>query len=440
MPVLLSPHPALEPQFASNIVGMALKRPQWLSRNVWTLSWVSFLQDAASEMLYPIMPIFLYSVLGAPAAVVGIIEGLAEGTMATTKLFSDQINRFMPRKVAVILGYVGAALGKVIIALSFSWPFVLVGRVTDRLGKGLRSAPRDTILFVGTERSARGRVVGFHRTADTLGAVAGPAIALILLSLFDNNLRVILWIAVIPAVLSPLLVFWVRDDELRAPRRPTVRGAQKRGDVAPVAMPPEISELRPARAKSMGPLPAPLARLITVLTIFAMANFPDALILLHFSLQGFSVTSVVGVYLIFNISYALLSFPAGAMADRFPPQFVYAFGFVCFAIAFGGLALTTEPAFAVVFVIVYGAFSAVNDTVGKAWVSKSAPENQQLQAQSRLQGFAGFAILFASLWAGLLWGAGPGNGFVPLIISAGVAIAAGIYIAVFTPRTKAVRT
>jgi len=399
----------------------ASRRPRWLSRNVWTLSWVSFLQDAASEMLYPIMPIFLYTVLGAPAAVVGIIEGLAEGTAATTKLFSDQISRFMPRKVAVVLGYAGAALGKVIIALSFSWPFVLLGRVTDRFGKGLRSAPRDTILFLGTERSERGRVLGFHRTADTLGAIVGPAIALVLLGFFDENLRIILWIAVIPAVISPFLVLLVKDNEKRARR----------------TKPSSIPAGSAKSEKLVGPLPAPLARLITVLSIFALANFPDALILLHLSLQGFSITSVVGAYLIFNISYALLSFPAGALADRFPPQYVYALGLGCFAIAYGGLALTSEPAIAIALVIVYGGFAAVNDTVGKSWASKLAPEHQQLQAQARLQGFAGFAILLASIWAGLLWSAGPGDGIIPFGISAVVAIVAGIYIAVFTPRSKA---
>ncbi|GAB2824118.1 MFS transporter [Alpinimonas psychrophila] len=409
---------------------MSLKRPRWLSRNVWTLSWVSFLQDAASEMLYPIMPIFLYSVLGAPAAVVGIIEGLAEGTAATTKLFSDQINRFLPRKVAVFLGYTGAAVGKVIIALSFSWPVVLLGRVTDRFGKGLRSAPRDTILFLGTQRSERGRVLGFHRTADTLGAVVGPALALLLLSLFDQNLRIILWIAVIPAVISPILVLLVKDSEKRPPR----------ATPATITPPPTTkfsSATVPATASPSARLPAPLARLITVLSVFSLANFPDALILLHLSLQGFSVTSVVGAYLIFNISYALLSFPAGALADRFPPQFVYALGLACFAIAYGGLALTSDPAVAIALVIVYGGFAAVNDTVGKSWASKLAPEHQQLQAQARLQGFAGFAILLASIWAGLLWEMGPGDGIIPLGISSAVAVVAGIYIAVFTPRMKA---
>ena len=402
---------------------MSLKRPRWLSRNVWTLSWVSFLQDAASEMLYPIMPIFLYSVLGAPAAVVGIIEGLAEGTAATTKLFSDQINRFLPRKVAVFLGYTGAAVGKVIIALSFSWPVVLLGRVTDRFGKGLRSAPRDTILFLGTKPNERGRVLGFHRTADTLGAVVGPALALLLLSLFDQNLRMILWIAIIPAVMSPILVLLVKDSEKRTPRGAATATAT-------------ATATAPAKASLAGRLPAPLARLITVLSVFSLANFPDALILLHLSLQGFSVTSVVGAYLIFNISYALLSFPAGALADRFPPQFVYALGLACFAIAYGGLALTSDPAVAIALVIVYGGFAAVNDTVGKSWASKLAPEHQQLQAQARLQGFAGFAILLASIWAGLLWEMGPGDGIIPLGISSAVAVVAGIYIAVFTPRMK----
>ena len=175
------------------------KRPVWLTRNLFAISWVSLLQDAASEMLYPIMPIFLNTVLGAPAAVVGAIEGFAEGAMSITKLSSAWMNRWIPRKVMVFLGYGGAALGKLIIALAAIWPVVMLGRVVDRLGKGMRSAARDAILVQGIDKAHRGRVIGFHRTADTTGAVVGPILALGLLSVFDGNIREVLWIAVIPA-------------------------------------------------------------------------------------------------------------------------------------------------------------------------------------------------------------------------------------------------
>ncbi|MDE2409495.1 MAG: MFS transporter, partial [Actinomycetales bacterium] len=191
----------------------------WLNRNVWTLSWVSFLQDAASELLYPIMPVLLTSVLHAPAAVVGMIEGLAEGVAATMKLASSWVNKFLPRKVAVFIGYALAGIGKVIIAAAGTWPIVLVGRLTDRVGKGMRSAPRDALLLLGSDRAHRGKVVGFHRTADTLGAVLGPVLALGLLAAFNNDIRPVLWFAAIPATFATLLVLAVKDNEPRTRRK-----------------------------------------------------------------------------------------------------------------------------------------------------------------------------------------------------------------------------
>ena len=170
-------------------------------------------RSAASEMLYPIMPIFLNTVLGAPAAVIGAIEGAAEGAMSITKLGSAWMNRWIPRKLMVFLGYAGASLGKLIIALSSIWQFVMVGRVVDRLGKGMRSAARDAILVQGVDKAHRGRVIGFHRTADTTGAVIGPILALMLLAAFDGNIREVLWIAVIPAVLSTIAVLFIKDQD-----------------------------------------------------------------------------------------------------------------------------------------------------------------------------------------------------------------------------------
>jgi MFS family permease len=405
------------------------RRPVWLTHNVWTLSWVSFLQDAASEMLYPLLPVLLNSILGAPAAIIGIIEGLAEGGAATMKVSSAHLNKYMPRRMMVFIGYSAAALGKIIIALAAVWPVVLVGRVTDRLGKGMRAAPRDAILFVGTKRSHRGRVIGFHRTADTLGAVVGPTIALALLAVFDNNIRPVLWIAVIPAVLSAALVWLVRDNEKRPAKKlaPVVPAETHR--VPFTEKPPKVQRFG-------GRLPARLNRLITVLSIFALVNFPDALLLLHLNQEGWSVTSVVGAYLLFNVSYAVLSFPAGYLTDKWHPGQIYSLGLVCFAVAYGGLGLTRDTTLSLLFIVVYGGFAAVNDTVGKSWVAKLAPEKMQLVAQARLQGFAGYGVLIAGIWAGVFWMLGPGFGSIPLLVSACVAIVAAVYILIAAPRLQ----
>ena len=374
------------------------RRPVWLTRNLVAISWVSLLQDAASEMLYPIMPVFLNTVLGAPAAVVGAIEGFAEGAMSITKLSSAWMNRWLPRKLMVFLGYGGAATGKLIIALAGAWPLVMFGRAVDRLGKGMRSSARDAILVQGIDKSHRGRVIGFHRTADTTGAVIGPVLALILLAAFDGNIRDVLWVAVIPAVLSTLAVLFIKDQDPATKR--LVKLAKE-----------EITE---ANTQVLAPK---LKRLIWILTIFALANFPDALLLLHLSQEGWAVTEVVGAYLIFNIAYASLNFPFGMLADKLKPQQVYAIGLLCFAIAYFGLGFTDDRVFATLLLVIYGGFSAANDVVGKSWVSKLAGDHQQLTVQSRLQGLTGFGILFAGIWAGSIWTLGGGFGTLPLVIS-----------------------
>jgi MFS family permease len=374
------------------------KRAPWLTRNLIAISWVSLLQDAASEMLYPIMPIFLTTVLAAPAAVVGAIEGFAEGSMAITKLSSAWMNRWLPRKLMVFLGDGGASLGKLIIALAGFWPIVMVGRVVDRLGKGMRSSARDAILVQGVDKTHRGQVIGFHRTADTTGAVIGPILALLLLSAFNGNIRDVLWIAVIPAVLSTVAVLFIKDQDPSTKRMPKLTRA----------------ETTPMNTQKLSPT---VTRLIWILAFFALANFPDALLILHLSQDGFGITEVIGMYLIVNIAYAALNFPFGMLADRLKPQHVYALGLLCFAIAYGGLALTHDRTISVILIVIYGGFSAANDVVGKSWVSKLAADHQQLTVQSRLQGLSGFGILFAGIWAGMAWGLGSGSGVVPLLIS-----------------------
>ena len=385
------------------------KRPVWFTKNLVAISWVSLLQDAASEMLYPIMPVFLNSVLGAPAAIIGAIEGAAEGAAAVTKLASNWLNRFIPRKTMVVVGYAAAALGKFLIAIAATWPIVLLGRVVDRLGKGTRSAARDAILVQGVAAADRGKVIGFHRTSDTTGAVVGPLLALLLLSLLNGDIRAILWFALVPAVLSTLATFFIRDTDTA-----TRKSVSKKVAVAnntEIHLSPKIKSL------------------IWILAIFSLVNFPDALVLLHLSQDGFGITEVVGLYLLFNIAYASLSFPAGMLADRIKPQYVYALGLVCFSVAYGGLALTSSKLVAYGLVVAYGGFAAANDVVGKSWVSKLAQSHQQLAVQARLQGLSGFGLLFAGIWAGLIWNLGAGLGTLPLLVSSVIGLCAAVVIA-----------
>ena len=405
----------------------AARRPAWMSQNLVTLSWVSLLQDAASEMLYPLLPILLNTILAAPAAVIGLVEGAAEGAAALTKLTSAQINRYLPRKLMVLSGYGAAAIGKLLVAAAGAWPAVLVGRVVDRLGKGVRSASRDAILLHSSDAEHRGRVVGFHRMADTTGAVIGPLLALGLLAVFNNDVRPVLWFAVIPGVLSTLTVLLVRDrDDVWHGHRE--RRRQKR--IAKLIAREQAAEVEATELESKQNVVdaaveklSPRARsAITLIAVFSLLNFPDALLLLHLSQIGLSVTNVVAVYLLFNLTNAALSLPAGILSDKFKPNQVFGFGLLLFAIAYGGMALTRDTTISVLLFVIYGAYAAVQDTVGKSWVSKLAPESRQLWAQSLLQGFSGFGVLLAGLWAGLIWVAsagllGTGTGTLALAIS-----------------------
>jgi len=212
------------------------RRAGWLTPNVRVLCGVSFLQDAASELLYPILPIFLTVTLGAPVAVVGAVEGAAEGVASLTKLVAGRFADRGSKKPLIAIGYGLAAVGKVILALAGTWPVVLAARCVDRLGKGVRGAPRDALLMVGAAPAYRGRIFGVHRAVDTAGAVVGPALGLGLYELFDHQIRPLLIIAVIPAVFSVLLVRAVRethhpDPDAQAPaeRSPMpARGGQHR--------------------------------------------------------------------------------------------------------------------------------------------------------------------------------------------------------------------
>jgi MFS family permease len=355
----------------------------WLTRNVRVLSAVSFLQDTASELLYPLLPIYLTTVLGAPAAVVGAVEGAAEGAASLTKLASGPLGDRFARRPLIASGYGMAALGKVIVAAATAWPGVLAG-------KGIRGAPRDALLVEGIDDAARGRVFGFHRAMDTFGAVVGPLLGLIGYELLDHRIAPLLWVAVVPAVLSVALVFLARETRRIIP-------AQRKKIFARVR-----------------DLPGRYWGVTSVLVAFGIVNFPDALLLLRLNEIGFSVVDVILAYVGYNLVYAVSSYPAGLLADRIPRPAVFGIGLVFFAVGYVGLGLTTNTIAAWVLIGVYGLFTGCTDGVGKAWISSLVGPDLQGSAQGVFQGASGFAVLIAGLWAGFLWGA---DGHVPLLVS-----------------------
>lgn len=367
-----------------------MSRP-WLTRNVRVLSAVSFLQDTASELLYPLLPIYLTTVLGAPPSVVGAIEGAAEGAASMTKIAVGPVGDRFAKRPLIATGYGMAALGKLIVAAAGAWPGVLAGRVVDRLGKGLRGVPRDALLVADIDSASRGKVFGFHRTMDTFGAVIGPLLGLAGYELLDHQIAPLLYVAIVPAVLSVLLIALVREKPRTGPRPP-----------------------RQPIFTGMRELSGRFWRVTAVVVGFGLVNFPDALLLLRLNEIGFGVVEVILAYVTYNLVYALGSFPAGLLADRLPRSAVFGLGLLFFAIGYIGLGLTEDHVIAWVLIGVYGLFTACTDGVGKAWVSSLAGSARQSTAQGVFQGGSGLAILFAGVWAGLLWGA---DGHLPLLIS-----------------------
>ncbi len=365
--------------------------PSWLTRNVGVLSGVSFLQDAASELLYPLLPIYLTAVLGAPPSVVGAVEGIAEGASSLTKLAAGPLGDRFARRPLIAAGYGMAALGKIIIAVAGAWPGVLAGRVVDRLGKGIRGAPRDALLVDDVDEAQRGRVFGFHRAMDTMGAVVGPLLGLVGYELLDHRIPPLLYVAIVPAVLSVALVFLARERSRPGPR-------------------PQ----RQSMWAGVRTLPRPYWRVTALLIGFSLVNFPDALLLLRLNEIGFSVVEVILAYVGYNAVYALASYPAGSLADRIGKPALFGLGLAFFAIGYTGLGLTTDLVTAWLLIGAYGVFTGCTDGVGKAWISGLVGKEHQASAQGVFQGATGLAVLVAGLWAGFLWGS---NGQLPLLIS-----------------------
>ena len=354
----------------------------WLTRNLILLTMVSLAQDAASELLYPLLPILLTGVIGAAPLALGLIEGCAEAAAGFTKLISGKSSDRLGRKPFVISGYTLAGVGKALVVVATAWPLVFLGRVTDRIGKGMRSAPRDALISDSVDKAHLGKAFGFHRTGDNIGAVVGPGIALIGLAMLDGDVRAVAMWALIPAIISGLLTLFVRENFVK-PKKAEVKVKVKHP-----------------------PLPVPLKRSIALLVLIQLTNIPDVLLLLRLHDIGFSTQGVVLSYMLFSAVTVLAAFPGGAIADKYSPRIVYSVGLVAFAAAYATLGLTQNHTVALIALALYGLFPALTDGVGKAWVAGLSEANHRGRAQGVYQASMNFAVLGAGIWGGALWSKG----------------------------------
>lgn len=367
---------------------------------VWLLSLVSFFNDTASEMLYPIMPIFLTQVLGAPVFVVGIIEGIAEGTASVFKtLFGYWSDRLQKRKVFVMAGYGASAVSKIIIALSYTWPFVLLGRIVDRVGKGARTGARDALLLEATNGTNEGFIFGIHRALDTAGAVVGPIVALVLLWAFHGNLRLILYIAAVPAFVALIFFFWVKE-------------AKK-----------EVQTTQSKLSFSLKDSPPKLKWFLLGLCLFSLGNSSDSFLILRAKGLGMSLTMVIAAYVVYNIFYALMSTPAGVLADKIGPKKVFIAGVIIFALVYLGFAFNTHAGVVWLLFAVYGFYIALTDGVSKALVGHFIAKEQAGMVYGVLGSVTSLFTLLASVLGGFLWTAlGPSATFIFAVVCAALSL------------------
>ena len=357
-----------------------MKNKSGISKNVFVLGLVSFFNDVASEMIYPIVPIFLTSVLGAPVAIVGLIEGIAESTASVLKVISGWLSdKWQKRKPFIIAGYSFSAISKIILSLAYSWPFVLLARFIDRFGKGTRTSSRDALITESSEDKVRGRAFGFHRTLDTLGAVVGPLIALLAIHFLDNKFRLMFFLAFIPAFIGILLLlFFVKE--------------KKKETNSSLAFHFSWRELNPS-----------FKIFLLISFIFALGNSSDAFLILRAQNLGLSLILVVLAYVLFNFTYAIFSTPAGIISDKIGPKKVLLIGFLLFSAVYLFFGLAPSSFFLWLLFPIYGIYMALTEGVGKAYISNLVPQEKTGTAFGVYQTTIGLCTFFASLIAGLLW-------------------------------------
>lgn len=380
-----------------------------ISRTIWILGLISLFTDMASEMLYPVMPIYLKSI-GFSIVLIGVLEGVAEATAGLSKGYfgmrSDQLGRRAP---FVQWGYALSAISKPMMAMFIAPLWIFFARTIDRLGKGIRTGARDALLNDEATPATKGRVFGFHRSMDTMGAVLGPALALVYLYFRPGDYVPLFFIAFAPGVLAILLSFLLKES------RKTVAAPPKSFSI--------FAFLRYWRES-----PADYRKLTAGLLFFALFNSSDVFLLLQAKNAGLSDTGTIGVYIFYNLVYALFAYPLGALADRIGLRRVFLAGLLLFAAVYFGMAMAQGLVMIAALFFGYGLYAAATEGIAKAWIGSIVPRTETATAIGTYAGFQSLCALFASAFAGWLWYAfGPAATFVATGV---VALAVFLYLLV----------
>ena len=355
-----------------------------LPRGVWILGLVSMFMDISSEMIHSLLPVFLVSVLGLSVISVGIIEGVGEALALITKLFSGTLSDFLgKRKPLAIIGYGLSTLTKPIFAVATSVGWVMTARIFDRIGKGIRGAPRDALVSDITPSKLRGASYGLRQSLDTIGAVAGPLLALALMALLANNIRAVFWFALIPACLAVILL-WLGVKEKAPSKQNTESHTQINVD-------------------SIKQFDSAFWWVVLIGTVLTLAQFSEAFLILRAEDIGLSIMMVPVVLIVMNISYALSAYPAGILSDKWDRRSVIALGIIVLIIADVTLATATNIWQVMIGVVLWGLYMGLTHGVLAALVSDYSPAKLRGTAFGIFYLMSGVALLIASILAGWLW-------------------------------------
>src|SRR3954453_14458333 len=371
--------------------------------SVWVLGFVSMLMDVSSEMIHALLPIYLVTVLGASMVTVGIIEGIAEATASITKIFSGALSDWLGRrKWLSAFGYGLAALTKPVFSLAPTVALLLPGRPRDRIGKGIRGAPRDALVADLAPSDLRGASFGLRQSLDTVGAFVGPLLAIALMWWTSDNFKAVFWVAVVPAFLAlALIVFAVREPE-RPEQLRTVR-----------------NPISPAEIKNLGPA---YWWVVAVASVFTLAGFSEAFLVLRAQNVGLPIMLVPAVLVAMNVVYAVAAYPAGVISDRISRTAVLAGGILLLIAADTALALLPAIGGGALGVVLWGLHMGLTQGLLAALVADTAPAELRGTAYGFFNLLGGLAMLAASIIAGALWDiTGPQGTF---LAGAGFALAA----------------
>ncbi len=361
--------------------------PSWrkgLTRNVVILGFVSLLNDGASEMIYPLLPAFLTAVLGAGPAALGVIEGVAEATASLLKLYSGYLSdRVKRRKGWIVAGYSLSNIIRPLIAFSTSWMHVLVLRFSDRVGKGLRTSPRDAIIADSTPVEFRGKAYGFHRAMDHSGAIVGPLAATALLLVFHDNVKTIFLLSVIPGLFAVLMLLFGLKEKESESSRPN----------------PASFNFRAAWAE----MPPGFRKYLGIILIFTLGNSTDAFLLLRAQQLGAPLALLPMIWVVLHIVKMVFSVPSGIISDRIGRKKVIVAGWVVYALVYAGFGAASQYWHAWALFAIYGIYFGLTEGVEKALVADFAPLHLRGSSFGLYHLMLGLGAFPASLLFGLVW-------------------------------------